>query len=60
MGNRSGDYTFELWFYTIMFVVEVLMIHFVLGVAWLPALVLAATVGSLCTWGIQHIPNILD
>ncbi len=58
--DNSG-YTLEFIFYVVMFVIEVLVIHFGLGVeSWVTSIVLAATLGSVVTWSITRIPDILD
>ncbi len=58
--DNSG-YTLEFIFYVVMFIIETLIIHFGLGVEnWVASIVLAATLGSAVTWGITHIPDILD
>ncbi len=58
--DNSG-YTLEFVFYVVMFVIETSIIHFGLGVeSWVASIMLAATLGSVVTWGITRIPDILD
>ncbi len=61
INTDTSGYTLEFIFYVVMFVIEVLVIHFGLGVeSWVASVFLAATLGSAVTWGITHIPDILD
>lgn len=61
MSNTNNSYGFEVTFYLVMFVVEVLVIRFGINVeSWLASIVLAATVGTLGTWAITHVPDLLD